>query len=119
MEIKVKFKIVGIFPRNRIIQFFVLKTHRVWVILDNGECIVVNVCSPTYYKQEQYLGFVTEAVKECLFRKIRFMDVKKHLFETFDGFLERIKIKKLSYAYSGLEGEATLEVGSQNHSEVE
>jgi len=117
MEIKAKFKLLGIFPRNRIIQFlgdglaFLTRTHVAWVMLDNGKLMCVNIVSPNYYEQKQYLEFVAEAVKEKLVDTLRFtMDVKRHRLETSEHYIERMKVREKSYSFASLEGEVSVEV---------
>lgn len=108
MEIKTKFKLLGIFPRNRIIQLFTMRTHIVWVMLDNGKCMYVNVTSPELYDQTQYLKFVAEAVKEKLSKWLP-MDVK-HPLETMDHYIDTKNVREKSYSFAGLEREVSVEV---------
>lgn len=110
MEIKVKFKILSIYPRSQIIRWFAVRTHGVWLILDNGEYMYVNVFSPRFYDKKQFLEIVSGEVKQKLFRRIRFMDrVLKSRLETFDNYHERKIAMENSYSYAGLEAEVTLE----------
>jgi len=109
MEVKTKFKLLGIFPRNRIIQFFTMRTHMVWVMLDNGKCIFVNVVSPNLYQQKQYLEFVAEAIKEKLINIPWYMvDVKRHRLEMYSHYISRMKVREKSYSFAGLEGEVRI-----------
>jgi hypothetical protein len=98
MEIKAKFKLLGIFPRNRIIQFFVSKTHVAWVILDDGNCMPVNVVTPIYHEQKQYLELVAAVIKEKLVDTLRFrIDVERHRLETSEHYIDRMRVREKSY----------------------
>jgi len=113
MEIKAKFKLLGIFPRNRIIQFFMTRTHVAWVMLDDGKCMYVNIVSPDDYEQKQYLEFVAEAVKEKLLYTMPWLDVKRHRLETSEHYINRMcntAFREKSYSFAGLEGEVSVEV---------
>jgi hypothetical protein len=111
MEIKANFKLLDIFPRNRIIQFFSMRTHTAWVMLDDGKCMLVNVVSPELYEQKQYLEFVAEAVTKKLVNTLRFtIDVKHHRLETSKHYIERMKVRKKSYSFAGSEREVSVEV---------
>jgi hypothetical protein len=111
MEIKTKFKLLGILPRNQIIQFFVMRTHVAWVMLGDGKYMYVNIVSPNYYEQKQYLEFVAKAIKEKLVDTLRFtIDVKRHRLETSEHYIERMKVREKSYSFAGLEGEVSVEV---------
>jgi len=110
MEIKAKFKLLGIFPRNRIIQFFMTRTHVAWVMLDDGKCMYVNIVSPDHYEQKKYLEFVARAIQEKLGHTLQFIDIKYHPLETLEHHMERMKVREKSYSFAGLEGEVSVEV---------
>lgn len=106
MILHLKFKILSIHPRSRIIRPFMSKDHCVHVLLDNGAEVYGSVPDPKYLSKEQYIQFVVEAVqKELIHHSWLGRRPVKSRCETLDQYLTTVETMGKSYEFSGVEGE--------------
>jgi hypothetical protein len=107
MEVKLKFKVLSVHQRNAIVRWFTVNTHRVWIILDNGEITHVHTPRPNMYEPAEFLTLVTNRLRDKLLKVLGAMERERYLTETKDGFANRIITQAYSFQYCGLEGELT------------